>query len=217
MKKYLITTTLLDNYIWFENAPASWKERAFKGLMETLTRAPFNPTPEIQRGIDFEAKINKLVNGSRETFIEQMGENCEIFYDVCKGAVQQKKLRREILIDGWCFQLYGKADYWFPTLTIDAKTTGNYEKGAKKYLDKTQHLLYAYMSEQPRFKYLVAVFDDPEDGPLATSPTRVAEIDTTVDIDEAEAVIRTRIRSCISFIRNDADIKKAYLEKFNWN
>ena len=213
MKKYLITTTLLDNYSWFEKAPSSWKERAFNGLMETLTRAPFNPTPEIQRGIDFEKEVNTMVHATREEFIEQMGQNCAIFYDTCKGAVQQKKLKRELIVDGWCFQLYGKADYWFPHLTIDAKTTGNYEKGPKKYLEKTQHLMYAYMEEKPAFKYLVAVFDSQK----AKRPVFVDPIDITVDLAQAEEEITKRIRSCISFIRNDADIKKAYLEKFNWN
>lgn len=216
-KNYLITTTLLDNFHWMETAPSSWKARAFQGFVDTLKRAPFNPTPEIKRGMDFEAKVNALVNGTREHFIEQVGANCSVFYDRCKGAIQQKKLKRLITVDGWSFQLYGKADYWTPDETLDAKTTGNYSKGRKKYTEKSQHIMYAYMEEKPAFSYLVAVFNDPEQGPLAARPDYVDVIDLKVDLLQAEQTITERIRSCISFIRNDSELKKAYLETFNWS
>jgi len=214
---YLISTTLLDTYSWFVHAPASWKERAFNGLMDTLTRAPFKPTPEISRGIAFEGRVNRLVNGTREAFVEQMGEMCLPFYDQCKGGVQQKTLKRLIRVDDWNFQLYGKTDYWFPDLTIDCKTTSNYSKGEKKYLDKSQHLLYAYMDNKPAFRYLIAVFDDKEGQPLSKLPVSLQQIDVTVDLAEAEKTIASRIHECVSFIRGDVDLKKAYLEKFNWN
>lgn len=217
MKPLLITTTLLDNYAWFVNSPDSWKKRAYEGFVSTLTRAPFKPTPQIQRGISFERKINNLIHGTKENFLTQLGNQCGLFYDICKGGEQQRKIKRTLRVGDFDYLLYGKVDYWFPEINIDAKTTANYSSGRKKYLDKTQHLMYSFIEEKPDFTYIVAVFNDPEEGPLAEKPDYVDVIDVSVNLLEAERIISERITDCISFIRNDPDMKKAYLEKFNWN
>ena len=55
---HLMTATLLGSYKWMEDAPASWAERARGDFYAKLRRQDkFEPTPEVQRGIEFERII----------------------------------------------------------------------------------------------------------------------------------------------------------------
>ena len=48
-----IAPTLLNSFDFYIGCPESWKVRAYEGLVSTIKRAPFKPTPE-QR-LDFTA------------------------------------------------------------------------------------------------------------------------------------------------------------------
>ena len=55
---HLMTATLLGSYKWMEDAPASWAMRAREDFYAKLRRQDkFEPTPEVQRGIEFERII----------------------------------------------------------------------------------------------------------------------------------------------------------------
>ncbi len=211
-KPLLITTTLLDNYAWFKKCPDSWKERAMNGFIGTLTRKEWIPSPEIERGTKFEKRVNNLLHVEKQVFMDLFKNHptpkISLFYDLCAGGIQQKKMEKKIEIEGQIFVLFGKADIWFPQRIIDIKTTGNFKK--ESYINKSQHNVYAFMEGIEEFIYLVAVFDD-EQGVCFD----VQSIPLIVDLEMAEETIRKNIKEVMDFISTDQDMMKAYLNTFN--
>lgn len=174
----LITATILDSYDWYINAPQSWKAQAKSDFIDCVNRAKrFRPTPEQQRGMDFE----KLICANRDKDVDTFVQIVSACYyrnhtkEEVKNAVQialdmreaigdgefQKQLsmdiKREALNETWT--LFGYADVFVPGQGImDIKTCTHY-KDDRKYLDKNQHHVYRMCSGLQGFYYLVADFD----------------------------------------------------------
>lgn len=222
-KALLITPTLLDNFRWLENAPRSWHERAYQSVKGTLTRAPFKPTPEIQRGMDFEKMICGVLQRTETPieFLSSLAEerygneklppgieytNIEAFYTHCKGGVFQTTLKKEIVVNDQSFLLYGKADVFFSNRIVDIKTTASFKPS--KYTEKSQHEVYAVASGIPQFVYVVAEFDE-----IGYKRTHVISID--IDRNSALADIQGRIKDLMFFLEDDPALLRAYMTVFN--
>lgn len=226
----LLTATLLDAYQWYQDAPdvprkddrsITWKESAHKDLIAKIRRlSNFEPTPEIQRGMDFEDKVCKNLHMERKEFLDLFEENTrlelELFYDKCKGGEQQVATSGEIEVDGMLFYLFGYIDILFPKLKIqDIKTTGSY-KGPEKYLSRHQHLIYMYCEKTYWFEYIVAAFKEYKDseGRMLSS-----KLDKThlVTIHSTEEEVNKRLRGRISnfkrFLEKE-DLMGEYLTLF---
>ena len=128
-KDLLITSSILDSFAWFKEAPLSWKERATTDLTNSLKRIYTPPDPKVQRGIDFENRITRHLLGPRTQFIAANGKKLGIIWDECHGGLQQKVVKRIIEVEGQRICLYGRADihYADPHRIVDIKTTGNWK------------------------------------------------------------------------------------------
>lgn len=153
---YLITTSILDNFEWLNNCPPSWRDRAYAGIVSSIRRDPWKGHQAAQRGMDFEAQIYshaKLKNSNSGS------KHFQAIVNKCRGGKFQQVLKKEITVEGKKVVLYGKVDVLFPERILDIKTTENY-RGASKYLNGWQHILYLYMSGLKDFSYLVALFEE---------------------------------------------------------
>lgn len=219
----LVTPTLFDSIDWYNNCPQSWKQRAYKGLSDTLNRR-WNPTPAITRGINFEKQIchgTNPVNEVREDLREKFMEAYNMIH--AKGHDFQKKAKRIVEYNDREYCLYGKEDVHFDLLAdyengliIDIKTTGNY-RGKQSYLKKWQHKFYTWLTGIRDFKYIVFEFGDgPKDSDAAALLVNIHIIDYhNDDYLSTEKEIMTGIEKMANFFNAHKDLKKAYLQTFN--
>lgn len=153
---YLITTSILDSFNWFNSCPPSWRDRAYASIIGNIKREPWKPHPTAKRGIQFESMIYAHAR------LQESEEGTKYFQNIvdkCRGGKFQQVLKKEINVRGKTVVLYGKVDVLFPDRILDIKTTENY-RGDDKYLSGWQHILYLYMSGLKEFTYLVALFEE---------------------------------------------------------
>jgi hypothetical protein len=216
----LITTSFLDAIDWCNSAPDSlapsgktWKEDAYLQIKATLGRAPWNPTPAIVRGIDFENSIYSILNDGKEEVVACSDTFRKILM-CCKGGVFQKKTKTIIEMDGIEFCLYGKIDVFFPKKIVDIKTTGKYG-GKDKYLGTSQHHLYCFGENIPEFEYIIAEFAD-EGTKNIRAVHHVSYVSPGLDFEKD--YIEGKIRNALAFLdRYDepGDLKELYNTKYS--
>ena len=152
-KKCLITQDLVSALEWQENAPGSWKDKANEDLLNKLNRAPFDfasLADAAKIGIDMEKQIARCARIHKVVGSEHMQK----LISMCIGGEFQKKLKKNVVIDGHeCF-FYGKADVAFSDKLYDIKTTKKYNED--KYAESFQGLFYSYINKTTQFDYLVA-------------------------------------------------------------
>jgi len=203
----LFTTSIYDSYNWFKICPPSWKERAYKAFVDSLSRVAWTPDKKIQRGLDFENLVYRIAKS--KTNPEASPEFYSVVTEVVGGNIQ-KKIKKIETIDGQSFCLYGKTDAWFPDIIKDVKTTASFKE--EKYRNSIQHPMYCYIENIPRFRYVVAVFNDDEDDKKIQS---VEKIDIKFEtIEEARAIVHARVADFWNFLNSDPELLKLYLEKF---
>lgn len=206
----LITPSIYDAYEWAKNAPPSWKESAFTGLMNSLTRVPWSPSKAIQRGIAFENLVYTFLDKDPP---ETASIEFRTFVEEIKGAKLQKKIKKSETIEGQSFCLYGKTDAWFPDIIKDVKTTGSFK--ARKYAHSFQHEMYCYIEQIRKFRYVVAVFNHEDDDDKKIQ--RVEKIDieyTEGEMQSLKETVHRRVMEFYGFVMNDHDFRNAYLNKF---
>jgi len=204
----LITPTLLNSFDFMQNCPPSWKESAYDGLYKTLWRIydPEMPKP-VKLGIEFE---NHVYNSIRKC---QFGVGSEQFQKCCnyvRGGTFQRKSKKDVVIDGKAYTLYGKLDVYFPTKIIDIKTTGSW-KGPSKYTDGWQHIFYTYTEDIRDFEYYVVVWGDKD---YEIKESHIVKYHTD-DMLMHENKIKEHIKKFITFLENDEKLKEGYFNKFN--
>ena len=208
----LITSSLLDSIDWYRQCPDSWKEKAYKDLSDKLNRIYGPMNPEVQRGIDFEAKVCSLLDAPESTFMEVFKSHdpgVRQFWTLCHGGRFQSTLKSYITIDGTQYTLYGKSDILFPDRIVDIKTTANY-KGPANYRGKTQHLVYIVASKIPTFTYLIAEFNDVQQRCIG-----VYNVDASMSVEDATRALIPRISESLDILRDDGDLWTAYKTQFN--
>ena len=211
-----MTTSLWDAIDWYNKCPASWKKRAYQGLLDQLNRK-WAPTKAIERGIAFE---DKICNGKNpiEEIVPDLKEKFTTAYNLIHGEGHnfQAKAKKFVESDEKEFIIYGKLDVFFEKhadypdgLIIDIKTTGNY-RGKASYLSKWQHRVYTWLKRIKDFKYVVFEFN--EAGLLCDVHTIDYHVD---DFDKIGKEIMDNLKKVRGLLKSDKDLSKAYLKKFN--
>ena len=225
---HLMTATLLGSFKWMQTAPVSWKDSATMDFLAKIKREDkFEPTPEIQRGINFERLICDRCNTMElEPFVRQVRLQMEddlinvpeeyltkldsltrFFYNACHGGEQQVKLSKEIEVEGEQYLLFGYADIVFPnTRILDIKTCTKFKE--EKYSGSVQHSIYQYCSGIKEFKYIVADFK----GGLL--PQEFHTVDATCsDLTITEAILKSRIKELVHWLKAN-NLYDTYIAKF---
>lgn len=234
---HLMTATLLGSYKWMEDAPASWAERAREDFYTKLRRQDkFEPTPEVQRGIEFERIICERCNtmdeeqfmlAMRDLYVEKIKADpvlacaareskealltrilnvCSILYNQCKGGQQQVKVGKDIKVGDEEFYLFGYIDVLQPTTILDIKTCTKYKES--KYRDSIQHSIYQYCTGIKDFKYVVADYD------RTAYPENCIIVDTSInELEDAERRIKGRISNLVHFLK-DNNLWEDYINIF---
>lgn len=224
---HLMTATLLGSYKWMEDAPASWAVRARDDFYAKLRRQDkFEPTPEVQRGIEFERIICDRCNNmeeeqfmlamrdlyaekikadpdleyasieSKEALLTRILNVCNTLYNQCKGGQQQVKVGKDIKVGDEEFYLFGYIDVLQPTTILDIKTCTKYKES--KYRDSIQHSIYQYCTGVKDFKYVVADYNS------TVYPENCIIVDTSInEIEAAERRIKGRITNLVHFLKDN--------------
>ena len=224
---HLMTATLLGSYKWMEDAPASWAMRARDDFYAKLRRQDkFEPTPEVQRGIEFERIICDRCNtmdeeqfmlAMRDLYVEKIKADpglsgaaseskealltrilnvCSTLYNQCKGGQQQVKVGKDIKVGDEEFYLFGYIDVLQPTTILDIKTCTKYKES--KYRDSIQHSIYQYCTGIKDFKYVVADYD------RTAYPENCIIVDTSInELEDAERRIKGRITNLVHFLKDN--------------
>ena len=224
---HLMTATLLGSYKWMEDAPASWAVRARDDFYAKLRRQDkFEPTPEVQRGIEFERIICDRCNTmdeeqfmlamrdlyaekikadpdleyasieSKEALLTRILNVCNTLYNQCKGGQQQVKVGKDIKVGDEEFYLFGYIDVLQPTTILDIKTCTKYKES--KYRDSIQHSIYQYCTGVKDFKYVVADYNS------TAYPEYCIIVDTSVnELEDAERRIKGRITNLVHFLKDN--------------
>ena len=223
MSKYLITPTLISAYQYYINdefkSPADSRADFFK----TLSREKFEPSEAMQKGIDFEAKVQFLttditVDDLRHFYKEKVGETVInhkltiedainwlkqqpefLISQVVENGLWQQTCKKELKIGNQEFLLYGKMDVIKRDTIYDIKFTDNYELG--KFLDSSQHLIYLYCTGLPKFQYLIS---DGED----------YWIEDYYNHANIENEIKSKISDFLGYLENDKEAKEMFETKW---
>ena len=126
-----VTSSLINAWLYLLNSPYATVE----SFLDTLNKVRFDPTPQMQAGIDFEQEVYE---GKHETYNPYI-----------KDALYQ------VRIWGTCngIGISGIIDFLQPNVIIDVKHTKHYEVG--KYYNTSQHIFYPYVTGIKHFKYMV--------------------------------------------------------------
>lgn len=221
-KSRLITPSLLSAIAWCQTAPQShidkdptkptWREQAYVDLDNLLNRVWDNsPKPYLDRGIKFENAVYKEAMNPTG----RGSDHFKWFVEECKGGQFQYKSKKYVTIDGHVYCIYGKLDVRFPHIIKDIKTTSKW-KGDANYLDTWQHRLYCFTEGIDAFRYNVAVFNDPDEGPLSNEIVDHHAVDYVVeDRAQLEESIITKIKEVVQFLQLDEQWFTAYTTKFS--
>ncbi len=223
MFKYLITPSLLNSYQHYINdefkSPADSRADFFK----TLSREKFEPSEAMQKGIDFEAKVQFLttditVDDLRHFYKEKVGETVInhkltiedainwlkqqpefLISQVVENGLWQQTCKKDLKIGNKEFLLYGKMDVIKRDTIYDIKFTDNYELG--KFLDSSQHLIYLYCTGLPKFQYLISDGGD-------------YWIEDYYNHANIENEIKSKISDFLGYLENDKEAKEMFETKW---
>lgn len=189
-----IAPTLLNSFDFYINCPENWKTRAYEGLVSTIKRAPFAPTPEIKKGLEFEAQVQKRAEGCVQfgwNNHDLPGSNeFKIVVDRCMYGKFQIWGEKIYDVPGYgSVKTVGKADVLFTKGSerfpegkiIDIKTTGSFNNELK-YTQSWQPPFYCMFWEIPFFQFLVAEWE----GPGSTKIKSLKAINMKLYLDSME-------------------------------
>ena len=158
---YLMTHSLLYSwqYALRENPyeDASTEDTSVPDFLRTLRREPTPTTEAMQKGIDFENLVARIVNGRALGRDESSSwfNAAHRIADILYGGQLQYKAKKRISAGGMDFLLYGRLDALKAGMVYDIKFSGKYERG--KFYDSTQHPVYLELvPEAYRFVYLIS-------------------------------------------------------------
>jgi hypothetical protein len=153
--RYLITPTLLNAWSYLHSVDDEWSESARTEFLSTLSRDKFEPTDAMKQGNKFEADVFAHVDGYRPELDDEYWKCVAEVASQVPGGARQLSVKREIVVDGQEFLLYGKVDHVAGPWATDVKWTGSYE--FPKFKDTAQHPVYlACLPAVPSFRYLIS-------------------------------------------------------------
>jgi len=139
MLMLLVTTSLLNSWLYIWKASEEYTEKAYSDFVDSLQKVKQPPNEAMLLGIAFEDDcIAGKVPGISE---------------IIEGGAFQYKAKKEIKVDDIDVMLYGKIDVLKAGIVYDIKRTSKYE--VNKYFDSMQHHMYLTMiPEATEFHYL---------------------------------------------------------------
>lgn len=204
MVKYLMTPTLLNSFSYYFKYEGEKEEEVRQSFIDLLHKDRFRMTPAMQRGIDFENNVQAYCEDRLKIVGDAPEQNVmRDIGNICKGGHWQKRVMKEIVINGIKFLLYGKCDVIKEDYIHDIKTTKNYDIG--KYQDSAQHLLYMFCGAFKKFSYLIA-----QGG---TYLNAFYKEDYFYTKDTKQQLI-TKINEFLGFLENDKEAKDLYFDKW---
>jgi len=222
MSKYLITPTLLNAYQYYINDEFQSPADSRAKFLKTLSKEKFEPTKDMQKGIDFENCIQLACENKfrpQPKIISIVGcphgdggdvEYSETEYDdyskmvltlakIVKGGLWQQVVKKQINVGNDSFLLYGKCDVIKRDTIYDIKFTDNYELG--KFQDSSQHLIYLYCTNMPKFQYLISDGKD----------YWVEDYHNNLDVENK---VKSKISDLIGYLENDLEAKRIFADKW---
>lgn len=158
MTKYLLTTSLLNSYAYYIQDEFKSPQDSRADFLKTLSREKFEPNPSMQKGIDFENDVKIATEYKYEYWQDNKTVEYDSVIDCLANIVQdglwQQSVKKDLRVGNHDFLLYGRTDVIKRDTVFDIKFTSNYEIG--KFQDSSQHLIYLYCSELPKFSYLIS-------------------------------------------------------------
>lgn len=162
MSKYLITPSLINAYQYY--IKDEWKSPAESraDFLKTLRREKTPTTESQQKGLDFENSIKNWIDEGKGFHILEDEDDgffnpdsiiCELA-EIVKGGLWQQSVKKDLQVGNQDFLLYGRTDVIKRDTIFDIKFTSNYEIG--KFQDSSQHLIYLYCTDLPKFAYLAS-------------------------------------------------------------
>lgn len=146
--KFHLTQSLLSDWQY-----SFTLEDGYERFLKSLNRVPKQPTEKMLDGVAFEGCVNSALNGAYIPESHKWYEPVTELAAYLHGAQQQVSLKRDIIVDGVCFQLHGVLDFLRAGVIYDTKFSSNYR--LNKYLHSPQHPAYFYLvPEARRFEYL---------------------------------------------------------------
>ena len=137
---------------------SSWQysfvmEDGYESFLKALNRIKEPPNEAMLKGTAFEHCVNSVLNGIEipedHTWYKPVTQLAEYL----EGSQQQVSIKKDIIVDGVCFELHGVLDFLKAGIIYDTKFSTHYR--LNKYLDSPQHPMYFYLVPEAReFQYL---------------------------------------------------------------
>ena len=146
--KFHITQSLLSDW-----QRSFLVEDGYESFINSLNRIPKQPTEPMLLGIEFESCVNSVLDGAYIPSTHKWYKPVMQLADLLAGSQQQVTARREVIVDGVCFELYGVLDFLKAGVIYDTKFSKHYY--VNKYINSPQHPLYfRVVPEAYKFSYL---------------------------------------------------------------
>lgn len=238
--KYRIFATALDSYwnylhyesVWqkywgFSDNPSisleDFEQKCRQDLLDTLNKAPHEPSEPASKGTAFNELIDCLIAGKEPDFPCEVYEDSlnfwyKVKYDGFEFLFEQSVTDNlaeffdgalsQVLVSGVIdtkygdVEVYGYIDELMPMCIHDIKTTSSYN--FPKFADHAQHLVYPFAARQngmniDRFEYNIVVFDRKN---LCELEEEVYTWNDERDIP----ILRSRVEDLVSFIIDNKEL-----------
>lgn len=128
-------------------------EDGYEGFLKSLNRIPKAPTDAMLAGVEFEGCVNSVLDGAYMPETHKWYKPVMQLKDLLDGSQQQVSAKKDVFIDGVCFELHGVLDFLKAGIIYDTKFSTHYY--LNKYLKSAQHPMYfCLVPEAYEFQYL---------------------------------------------------------------
>ena len=146
--KYHLTQSLLNDWL-----RSYILEDGYEAFLKSLYRQPKPMTEAMADGIEFEGCVNSVLNGAFIPETHKWYKPVMELAEYLNGSQQQVSIKKDIIVDGVCFELHGILDFLKAGIIYDTKFSKHYY--LNKYFSSVQHPLYFYLVPEAReFQYL---------------------------------------------------------------
>ena len=170
--KFHLTQSLLSAWLY-----ALKSQDGFLKFLDALNRVREPPTRAMLDGIRFEGCVNACLDGNPIEPDHEWHDVVVSLTETLRGSQQQVNLKRDVIVDGVCFELQGVLDFLRAGKIFDTKFSKTYH--LNKYLASPQHPMYFFLvPEAYEFEYLIS--DGKDIFHEIYRPDEVVPIETTI-------------------------------------
>ena len=148
--KFHLTQSLLSDF-----QRVFTTDDGYEAFLKSLYRQKKPMTEAMADGIEFEHCVNSVLDGAHIPENHKWYKPVMELADYLHGSQKQVTLKRDIVVEGVCFELYGVLDFLRSGIIYDTKFSKHYY--LNKYLLSPQHPMYFYLVPEAReFQYLIS-------------------------------------------------------------